>query len=65
MGGLPKLQTVTYTEIVSSTQRLTNSANENPVMCGTLWFISDRRQFWSHPSFQKASKTAAIFLKPS
>jgi len=36
MEGLPKLQTVTYTEIVGSTQTLTNSANEILVMCGPL-----------------------------
>jgi len=36
MEGLPKLQTVTYTETVSWTQRLTNSANEILVTCGPL-----------------------------
>ena len=39
--------------------------NQVLVICGPPQFILERRQFWSHPSFQKHTKTTALVLKAS
>jgi len=63
--GEPLLQPVPATEIVTVQEKKVKTMNQVLVICGPPQFILERRQFWSHPSFQKHTKTTALVLKAS